>query len=216
MMSNTDLYEWVMLPLLIFLARVTDVTHGNVTTNYKLSVQPTLSEQRLSNAAELRRRLDRSVEKRATRGVPFGAWLSGGLDSSAMAALARPHIDKLHTFATGFQGTPDLEYARLVARHIEATHHEVIPTMKDVLTILPVVIYHLASFDALLVRSNLVYYQVAKAASDYVPAVFSGEGGDELFAGYYYLYELSLDELPGEVVDITGRLHNTALQRVNR
>ena len=84
------------------------------------------------------------------------------------------------------------------------------------LAVLPEVIYHLESFDALLVRSSITNYLVAQAASDYVPAVFSGEGGDELFAGYEYLKSLEPEALPDELIDITGRLHNTALQRVDR
>jgi asparagine synthase (glutamine-hydrolysing) len=148
--------------------------------------------------------------------VPFGAWLSGGLDSSIMAAMARPYTETLHTFAAGFDGAPDLEYARLVSRHIQSTHHEMIPTFKDIVKVIPEVIYHLESFDALLVRSSLMNYLVAELASGYVPAVFSGEGSDELFAGYDYLKNLSLEEIPNELIDITGRLHNTALQRVDR
>jgi asparagine synthase (glutamine-hydrolysing) len=133
-----------------------------------------------------------------------------------MAALARPYIESLHTFAAGFAGAPDLEYAQIVARHIGSIHHEVIPTLDELLDLLPEVIYHLESFDALLVRSSMMNYRVAKAASDFVPAVFSGEGGDELFAGYHYLKQLPLESLADELVDITARLHNTALQRVDR
>jgi len=81
---------------------------------------------------------------------------------------------------------------------------------------LPEVIYHLESFDCLLVRSSLVNFLVGKLASDHVPAVLSGEGGDELFAGYSYLKRLPAEQLPEELVDITRRLHNTALQRVDR
>jgi len=79
-------------------------------------------------------------------------------------------------------GAPDLEYARVVADFIQSRHHEVIVTLGDMLAVLPDVIYHLESFDALLVRSSTTNYLAAKAAADYVPAVFSGEGGDELFA----------------------------------
>jgi asparagine synthase (glutamine-hydrolysing) len=81
---------------------------------------------------------------------------------------------------------------------------------------LPDVIYHLESFDALLVRSSITNYLVAKAASEHVSAVLSGEGGDELFAGYDYLKSLDPAVLSDELVDITSRLHNTALQRVDR
>lgn len=91
-----------------------------------------------------------------------------------------------------------------------------IPTVKEIIKAIPDVIRHLESFDALLVRSSLMNFLVAKLAADYVPAVFSGEGGDELFAGYSYLKSLSLEELAGELVDISSRLHNTALQRVDR
>jgi asparagine synthase (glutamine-hydrolysing) len=189
---------------------------GAIQPQPREAAKATLSGGPEDMALELRRRLENSIEKRASRGVPFGSWLSGGLDSSIMAALSRPYIEKLHTFAAGFEGAPDLEYAQMVADHIDSTHHEMIPTFDDVVEAIPEVIYHLESFDALLVRSSLMNYLVARMASDYVPAVFSGEGADELFAGYDYLKEVSLSDLPAELIDITNRLHNTALQRVDR
>jgi asparagine synthase (glutamine-hydrolysing) len=78
------------------------------------------------------------------------------------------------------------------------------------------VIYYLESFDAWLVRSSLLNFLVGRNAADFVPAVFSGEGGDELFAGYEYLKTLDASLLADELIDITSRLHNTALQRVDR
>jgi len=81
---------------------------------------------------------------------------------------------------------------------------------------LPAVIYHLESFDALLVRSSVVNYLAAQLASDHVGAVLSGEGGDELFAGYDYIKRIPPSEIPGELEDIVLRLHNTAFQRVDR
>lgn len=166
-------------------------------------------------AAELRRRLEQAAQKRVGDGE-VGAWLSGGLDSSGLAALARPLVRELHTFAAGLPGAPDLEHARMAAGFIGATHHEVVVEFDEILAILPTVIYHLESFDALLVRSSITNYLVAKAASDYVPAVLSGEGGDELFAGYDYLKDIPPVLLREELIDIAGRLHNTALQRVDR
>lgn len=168
-----------------------------------------------SFVAELRFRLDKAVQRRIEAGE-VGAWLSGGLDSSAVAALARPHLDKFHTFAAGLPGAPDLEFARAVAEFIHSDHHECIVQPEQLFGTLPDAIYALESFDALLVRSTVMNYLVAKAASDFVPAVFSGEGGDELFAGYEYLKTLDPADLPAELVDITNRLHNTALQRVDR
>jgi len=166
-------------------------------------------------ARELCRRLETAVQKH-TGGGEAGVWLSGGLDSSLLAALARPHVQRLHTFSGGFPGAPDLKHARLVARQLQSQHHETIVRLKDCLAILPEVIYHLESFDALLVRSSLINYLVARLASQFVPAVFSGEGADELFAGYEYLKNLPLGSLSTELIEITNQLHNTALQRVDR
>ncbi|MBN2119215.1 MAG: hypothetical protein JW730_21775 [Anaerolineales bacterium] len=168
-----------------------------------------------SFAVELRSRLEKAVQNRIGDGN-VGAWLSGGLDSSVMAALARPHVDRLHTFAAGLPGAPDLEFARAVAEFIHSDHHECIVQPEEIFATLSDAIYALESFDALLVRSSVMNYLVAKAASEFVPAVFSGEGGDELFAGYEYLKALDPANLSSELVDITNRLHNTALQRVDR
>ncbi|MBE0698454.1 MAG: asparagine synthase, partial [Anaerolineaceae bacterium] len=190
--------------------------NGKIHKDFVLNKQEPIDDSRLSIAAELRYRLQKSVEQHANRGVPFGAWLSGGLSSSIMAALARPYTKTLHTFTVGFEGAPDLESARLVARHINSDHHEMIPTFKEALELIPDVIFHLEAFDALLVRSSLMNYLAAKMASDFVPAVFSGEGVDELFAGYDYLKKLSLEELPRRLIEIICKLHNTALQGVDR
>ncbi len=166
-------------------------------------------------AAELRRRLELAVWSVA-HGPEIGAWLSGGLDSSALAALARPWVTRLHTFAAGLPQAPDLAFARAAASFIGSEHHEVIVTPDELPDLLPLVIRHLESFDALLVRSSVMNYRVAELASQYVGEVFSGEGGDELFAGYEYLKRLRGDALAEELVDLTGRLHNTALQRIDR
>lgn len=190
---------------------------GGVEKRYfALEEKELLADDASTIAAGLKRRLDESVEKRATLGGRIGSWLSGGLDSSALAALACPRVEKLHTFAAGVEGAPDLRYARMVADFIGSEHHEVIPSFEDLLAALPDVIYHLESFDALLVRSSITNYMVAKGAAEYVDAVFSGEGGDELFAGYDYLKSIDRSELAGELIDIIGRLADTALQRVDR
>jgi asparagine synthase (glutamine-hydrolysing) len=189
---------------------------GSHTERYfHLRAQEPLDDSPERVAEELRRRLAASVEKRI-KVDEVGSWLSGGLDSSTIAALARPRVEKLHTFAAGLIGAPDLEYAREVADLIGSDHHEVIVTFDDMLNVLPEVIYHLESFDALLVRSSVTNYLVAQLASEYVSTAFSGEGGDELLAGYEYLKSLDPATLPDELIDITSRLHNTALQRVDR
>ena len=144
-------------------------------------------------------------------------WLSGGVDSSVIAALARPFVDRLYTFSAGIEGAPDLRYARQVAQHIGAEHHEQIYSLEEMLSVLDKVIYHLESFDAPLVHSAVSNYLVSKLASDYVPFVLSGEGGDELFAGYSYQKTYSSEvELTLSIQDAIAALHNTALQRVDR
>lgn len=182
---------------------------------FDLTKLPPLTDSPEQVAKDLRQRLEIAVEKRAGHG-PVGAWLSGGLDSSLLAALARRHFQPLHTFTAGLPGAPDVINAHLVAEYIKSKHHQLTVQARDLLAVLPEVIYHLESFDAWLVRSSILNYLVARLASGYVPAVFSGEGGDELFAGYAYLKSLQPRQLPDELIDITARLHNTALQRVDR
>ena len=182
---------------------------------FRLEKQPPNNQSAEEIVKELRRRLDVAVRKRVGS-EPIGVWLSGGLDSSTMAALARQYAGTLYTFSSGLAGAPDLEYARAVADFIKSKHYEVIVGLEDLLNALPHVIYHLESFDALLVRSSITNYLVSQRASEHVAAVFSGEGGDEFFAGYAYLKSLDPAALPDELIDIADRLHNTALQRVDR
>ncbi len=181
----------------------------------EVTLQPELNESAETIARELRKRLEASVQARIGDG-DIGSWLSGGLDSSVMVALARPRVNKLHTFAAGMAGAPDLEFARIAANFLGTEHHERVIQPEEMFAALGDVIYALESFDAWLIRSSVMNYLVAQTAADYVPAVFSGEGGDELFAGYEYLKSLDPASLPAELVDIVNRLHNTALQRVDR
>jgi asparagine synthase (glutamine-hydrolysing) len=182
---------------------------------FSLTRQGPLTEAPERIAAELRFRLEKAVAKRI-HSDEIGCYLSGGLDSSVMAALARPHVGRLRTVAAGVAGAPDLEYAREVADFIKSDHHEVIVTLEDMLRVLPDVIWHLESFDQLLVRSSIMQYFASQYIRQYVAEAFSGEGGDELFAGYAYLKNLPRTRLDAELIDITNRLHNTALQRVDR
>lgn len=167
--------------------------------------------------AEVRARLDRAVAKRLMSDVPVGVLLSGGLDSSVVAALMRPRVLELHSFTAGMEGAPDLAAAREVARRLGTVHHERVYTEADVARALPEVIRFLESFDAPLVRSAIPMYFIAKLASEHVKVVLMGEGADELFAGYAYLERLGGGErLRRELADITVRLQDTNLQRGDR
>ncbi len=166
---------------------------------------------------EIRRRLEQAVVKRLMSDVPVGVYLSGGLDSSIVAALMRPHTVQLHSFAAGMAGARDLEAARRVARELDTVHHELIFTPGDVRRALPEVIYALESFDAPLVRSAVPMYFVSKLAAEHVKVVLSGEGADELFAGYAYLARIGgRRRLERELRQITVRLQDTNLQRADR
>lgn len=165
----------------------------------------------------VRRTLEAAVNKRLMSDVPLGAFLSGGLDSSIIAALARQQMDELHTFSVGLEGSPDIEAARLVSDHIDSIHHEYLYTPQEALSKLPEVIYHLESFDQDLVRSAIPTYFCARLASDYVKVILTGEGADELFAGYTYYKDIEGDEaLHRELHRSVTSLHNLNLQRVDR
>ncbi|MFX0066308.1 MAG: asparagine synthase-related protein [Candidatus Hermodarchaeota archaeon] len=192
--------------------------NGERTDQYfQLQKKPTIDHSPEVLAKKLYQLLKAAVKKYIKEDQTIiGSWLSGGLDSSTIAALVRPHVETLHTFAAGFAHAPDIKYAKELAEFVQSEHHEVIVSFDDIIAVLPKVIYHLESFDALLVRSTVTNYLASKEASKYVLAVFSGEGADELFAGYAYLKMIEPKLLPNELIDIIARLHNTALQRVDR
>ncbi len=151
--------------------------------------------------------------------VEVGSFLSGGLDSSVIAALAARAIDHpLKTFAVGMVGSPDLAAARAVAAHIGSDHHEFVFTADDLAEVLPHVIYHLESADIDLVRSALPTHFATTLARRHVKAVLTGEGADELFAGYAYhrAYARKPRALADELTRSLGTMHNINLQRVDR
>jgi asparagine synthase (glutamine-hydrolysing) len=169
------------------------------------------------HAALVRETLERSVRKRLMSDVPLGAFLSGGLDSSLIAALVRPHVAELHTFSVGIEGSPDLEAARLVARHLDTVHHEHVLRSEEIAESLPEILFQLESFDRDLVRSAVPCYFTARLASRWVKVVLTGEGADELFAGYRYHREYEdPDLLRRELRRSVQSLHNVNLQRVDR
>jgi asparagine synthase (glutamine-hydrolysing) len=168
---------------------------------------------------ELRLVLEAAVRKWMVADVEVGSFLSGGLDSSVIAALAARAVDRhLKTFAVGTEGSPDLAAARAVANHIGSDHHELVFTADDLAEVLPHVIYHLESADVDLVRSALPTHFATTLAQRHVKAVLTGEGADELFAGYTYhhAYARKPRALADEITRSLGAMHNINLQRVDR
>ncbi|MFO7821657.1 MAG: asparagine synthase B [Lentisphaeria bacterium] len=165
----------------------------------------------------LRETLERSVKKRLMSDVPVGAFLSGGLDSSLIAAIMNQHIDDLHTFSVGCEGSEDLAAARVVADYLGTNHHEYIFTKEEVKENLPDIIFHLESFDRDLVRSAIPCYFTSRLAAQHLKVILTGEGADELFGGYTYYKGINCEEtLHRELRRSIAAMHNVNLQRVDR
>ena len=175
-------------------------------------------------AAELRLVLEEAVSKWMVADVEVGSFLSGGLDSSIIAALAarslarQPGQPQLKTFSVGLPGSPDLLAARRVADHIGSEHYHLEFSAADLAAALPQVIYHLESADVDLVRSAIPTHFATTVARRHVKAVLTGEGADELFAGYAYHHDYA--DRPRALADELTRslrsMHNINLQRVDR
>lgn len=169
----------------------------------------------------VRTQLATSVERQMMGDAPIGALLSGGLDSSIIAALAsRWYAERgkqLKTFAVGFEDAPDLAAARVVAEHLGTDHYELTYTADEALAILPEVVLALENFDPTLVRSSVSNYIVAELAAKHVKVVLCGEGADEIFGGYEHMEEMDdPDELHRELVRGIEGGHNGGFQRVDR
>jgi asparagine synthase (glutamine-hydrolysing) len=165
----------------------------------------------------VRAALEAAVTSHLMSDVPVGAFLSGGLDSSVIAALVRRQVRQLHTFSVGVEGSNDILAARRVAAHIGSIHHEYLFTPAEVLRHLPEILYYLESFDQDLVRSAIPCYFCSRLASDYVKVILTGEGADELFAGYKYHKTIREPAtLHKELRRAVTTLHDINLQRVDR
>jgi asparagine synthase (glutamine-hydrolysing) len=161
--------------------------------------------------------LREAVYKRLLADVPVGVSLSGGLDSSIVTTLAREETEQLHSFAVGVEDSPDLTAARQMSKHLDTVHHEYVYDTQDMVKALPDVLYYLESFDPALVRSAIPNYFLAKLASKHVKVILTGEGADEVYAGYDYLSRYAApQDLQEEMLHITQALHNTNLQRADR
>ncbi len=153
---------------------------------------------------KLRDALDAAVHRQLMSDVPYGVLLSGGLDSSVTSALAKKYAEKrieeqdktgawwpkLHSFATGLEGSPDLKAAKHVAEHLDTVHHEIIFTIQEGLDAIKDVIYHLETYDVTTVRASTPMFLMARAIKAMgIKMVLSGEGSDELFGGYLYFHK---------------------------
>jgi asparagine synthase (glutamine-hydrolysing) len=172
---------------------------------------------------EIRHVLVAAVDRQMMGDVPVGCFLSGGLDSSIIAAIAarwaKKQGQRLQTFAVGTRKSADLAAARVVAKRLGTDHHEVILSPAGSLRVVPEVVRSIEHFDPSLVRSAVANYVLADLAARHVKVVLTGEGADELFGGYEYLHEGDYDHpehLHAELVRSIEELHGLNLQRCDR
>lgn len=169
-----------------------------------------------AHTAHVREVLERAVVKRLMADVPVGAFVSGGLDSSAVAALTAEHVDELHTFSVGVENSPDVVAARRVAEHLGSIHHEHLLTRQQIREALPRVIASVESFDQDLVRHAVPNDFIAQLAVQHVKVVLTGSGADEVFAGYRYYEDYTPEELAAELRRSVAGLHDINIKRVDR
>lgn len=170
---------------------------------WKLSYEPKLKINAEDACVEVRRLIDAAVQRRLISDVPLGAFLSGGLDSSTIVAYMAKHSSRpVQTFSVAFADKyfDESHYARLVARAFGTEHHELVVDAGDV-QVLPMLVRHLGEPFA---DSSIVpTYQIARATRPHVTVALTGDGGDELFAGYGRYRAAAIAE---HVPRSTGRL----------
>ncbi|MBW2937469.1 asparagine synthase B [Aureisphaera sp. CAU 1614] len=181
---------------------------------------------------DLRKALDAAVHRQLMSDVPYGVLLSGGLDSSITSALAKKYADKriesgdvenawyprLHSFAIGLEGSPDLAAAQKVADHLGTVHHEIHFTIQEGLDAIRDVIYHVETYDITTIRASTPMFLLARAIKAMgIKMVLSGEGADEIFGGYLYFHKApSAKDFHEENVRKLDKLHMYDCLRANK
>ncbi|MBQ7423519.1 MAG: asparagine synthase B [Prevotella sp.] len=176
--------------------------------------------------------LEAAVRRQLMSDVPYGVLLSGGLDSSVISAIAekyaamriedngqsRAHWPRLHSFAVGLKGAPDLAKARLVADHIGTVHHEINYTIQEGLDAIRDVIYFIETYDVTTVRASTPMYLLARVIKSMgIKMVLSGEGADEIFGGYLYFHKApNAQAFHEETVRKLSKLHLYDCLRANK
>ena len=174
-----------------------------------------------ADLTETREELVASVHRQMMGDVPVGVFLSGGLDSTLIAAVAARYLQErgqqLKTFAVGTEHSSDLAAARHAAEYLGTEHHERVYTAEEAEAVVADVVRSIEHFDPSLVRSAVPNYLLAEMTAKHVKVVLTGEGADELFAGYEYLSGLEdAEDLHDEIVRTVEGLHNLNLQRADR
>lgn len=180
----------------------------------------------------IRNALRDSVKRQLMSDVPYGVLLSGGLDSSVISAIAekfsehrieddsqtRAYWPRLHSFAVGLKGAPDLAKAKMVADYIGTVHHEINYTIQEGLDAIRDVIYFIETYDVTTVRASTPMYLLARVIKSMgIKMVLSGEGADEVFGGYLYFHKApSAKAFHEETVRKLSKLHYYDCLRANK
>jgi asparagine synthase (glutamine-hydrolysing) len=176
--------------------------------------------------------LEDAVKRQLMSDVPYGVLLSGGLDSSVISAIAEKYSEmrieddsktkaywpRLHSFAVGLKGAPDLAKAHLVAEHIGTVHHEINYTIQEGLDAIRDVIYFIETYDVTTVRASTPMYLLARVIKSMgIKMVLSGEGADEIFGGYLYFHKApTAKDFHDETVRKLSKLHYYDCLRANK
>ena len=157
-----------------------------------------------ASVTDIHEALEAAVKRQLMSDVPYGVLLSGGLDSSVISAIAEKFSERriedddkerawwprLHSFAVGLKGAPDLAKAKLVADYIGTVHHEINYTIQEGLDAIRDVIYFIETYDVTTVRASTPMYLLARVIKSMgIKMVLSGEGADEIFGGYLYFHK---------------------------
>lgn len=185
-----------------------------------------------ADVAELREALVGAVKRQLMSDVPYGVLLSGGLDSSITSAIAARFAQnrieddgrseawwpRLHSFAVGLKGAPDLIKAKEMADFLGTVHHEVNYTVQEGLDAIRDVIYHIETYDVTTVRASTPMYLLARVIKSMgIKMVLSGEGSDEIFGGYLYFHKApSAKDFHEETVRKIGKLYEYDCLRANK
>ena len=183
-------------------------------------------------ADDVHHALEEAVRRQLMSDVPYGVLLSGGLDSSVISAIAAKYAQRrvetggreaawwprLHSFAVGLKGAPDLAKARMVAEHIGTVHHEINYTIQEGLDAIRDVIYFIETYDVTTVRASTPMYLLARVIKSMgIKMVLSGEGADEVFGGYLYFHKApNAKAFHEETVRKLSKLHLYDCLRANK
>ncbi|MCA9620291.1 MAG: hypothetical protein KC731_14815 [Myxococcales bacterium] len=175
------------------------------------------SHRSVPDPSHLRSLVDHAVKKRLMADVEVGTFLSGGLDSSIISAVARQHSPSLRCFTVGMEGTPDVEAARRVAAFLGVEHHVRTFTIDEMIALLPEAIWHVESYNPSMVTGAVVTLMASRLAKEAgLKVVLCGEGADEIFAGYKAVREMAWPELTKASWQLINNLHNTECKRLDR